>query len=139
MPGEDTDAQALADTVKSDVLRDPLGAGEQLNFIALSGGATTAFNAAGILETRLIHLDNIVTLGGVVYQIKPGNVGQWTSVVGVLDLLPFIGEGAIPDRILFLLGVSHVQIGPFPGYLNGSAETSVIRLIVGPNSAVGLK
>lgn len=38
--------------------------GEEINFVALSGGATIAFDVAALLGERGIQLANVVTIGG---------------------------------------------------------------------------
>jgi len=122
----DPDAQTVVSQVKQDPALGRVRLGfEQLNLIGYSGGATVAFDAAVILGSYGIHVDNIVTLGGFVFRGKPGNVGKWTEVIGDLD---FIATSYAPaDSEVLETGVFHVPIPPagIPSYLtgNGMAQT----------------
>lgn len=119
-PGNDPDAQALATQVKSTLLRQPLGPGEQLNFIGYSGGATVAFDAAVVLQAVGIQNSNVATLGGFVFRGKPGNVAKWTEVVGTLD--PIATRSPFADAIYQEVGVSHLPIPgtEIPSYVTGT-------------------
>jgi len=139
-PTKDPDAQALARQVKSDLLRDPLAAGEQLNFIGYSGGATVAFDAAVILQyatgmnfASRIVIDNIVTLGGFVFRGKPGNVAKWTEVTGDLDVIT--RAYAFPDALYWEYGVAHFPIGPIPSYVTGGGIPQTLNIV----NATGLR
>lgn len=94
--------------VLSDLWKRGLSEGEQLNFIALSGGATTAFNTATILQNSTAQqLAYIVTLGGVTFTNKPQNIGTWVRVVGTADYTAHSALSAMADQDVSLAGVTH--------------------------------
>jgi len=94
--------------VLSDLWERGLSEGEQLNFIALSGGATTAFNAATILQNSTAQqLAYVVTLGGVTFTNKPQNIGTWVRVVGTADYAAHSALSAMADQDVSLAGVTH--------------------------------
>jgi RHS repeat-associated protein len=125
----DPDAQALGSRVKRDVAFGLLAPGEQLNFVALSGGATVAFDTALILQRSGISINYIVTIGGVIFRGKPGNVGEWTDILGYFD--PIDNSNlAHPDEQITLYFAGHVASGPVPGELDASEQQAVIQDIV---------
>jgi len=140
-PNADVDAQAL----KSAVLRDlpGLAPGEQLNFIGYSGGATTAFNAAALLQRYGVIVNNVVTLGGFVVRGKPDLVLKWTAVEGLYDPVWFTSLSPTPlgrPDLEVVLPVEHYPGFPLPNvpsYLNGAGLGEAINAITAPG--VGLR
>lgn len=101
---DDPDAVRLGARIASD----HLVYGERrraVNVIALSGGATTAFNAADLLTQVGIMIDHLVTIGGVALRRAPA-VREWSRIVGGLDPLALLApRGA--DRVFILRRCLH--------------------------------
>lgn len=99
-PSSDVYASKLRARVVKDLYNGTIATAESINFVALSGGATTvAFNAANQLRDIGVLVTNMVTIAGWVQAPRPRNVGTWTAIVSEAD---FVASHDVPDRWIWV-------------------------------------
>lgn len=122
LPRKDQSSRVLALRVLHELQgeTDPLRS--RLGFIAISAGATVAFNCAMLLQSEGIRLVTVLTVGGVVLRHKPKNIDRWVQVIGTRDWA-LLCNLLNADATRMIPGATH------NGYLSGSREllTRIVR------------
>jgi RHS repeat-associated protein len=111
MIGKQVYSDEIVSRVLSDLKKQPLEPGEQLNIVAFSGAGQPSIEAIEKLANYDVHFDNLVLIGAPVFEFKVDNVKNITQIVGAYDGIKVWLPLHNPDKsnFIFMRNTTHIN------------------------------